>query len=308
MTDLIYDKEQVSDESLVKLLPGFENKNAHVNGINLHYVEGGKGYPLVLLPGWPETWWAYHKMMPLLAKHFHVIVVDIRGMGSSDKPAVGYEKKNMALDIYKLVQKLELDNIYIAGHDIGAHVAYHFAVSFPEIASKAIILDTPPPNEGMYRLPMLPPLQSDTEQAKSHPYPWWLAFNQVKNLPEQLLSGRFHYVLDWIYEYLLVDENAVDDFDRAVYAAAYDSLEGIRGGNGWYQAFPQDIENSKDYKKIDTPVLGIGGSGYEMLQFSLPNITNNLKLAQVKESGHFLMSEKPEATTELIIDFLKESN
>src|SRR5260370_20040768 len=93
----------VSDAALVRSLPGYENGFAKVNGTRLHYVAGGKGEPLVLLPGWPETWWAFHKMMPRLGEHYRVIAVDIRGMGSSDKPAGGYDKKTIAQDIRELI-------------------------------------------------------------------------------------------------------------------------------------------------------------------------------------------------------------
>jgi pimeloyl-ACP methyl ester carboxylesterase len=77
-----------------------------VNGTRLHYVAGGKGQPVILLPGWPETWWSFHKVMPKLAESYRVIVVDLRGMGGSEKPADGYDKKNMAKDIYELVHQL----------------------------------------------------------------------------------------------------------------------------------------------------------------------------------------------------------
>src|SRR5579862_8598764 len=90
----------VSDAAIVRSLPGFENGYATVNEAQLHYVAGGKGAPLVLLPGWPETWWEFHSIMPTLANRYHVIVVDLRGMGGSSKPQSGYDKKNMAEDIY----------------------------------------------------------------------------------------------------------------------------------------------------------------------------------------------------------------
>jgi pimeloyl-ACP methyl ester carboxylesterase len=61
----------------------------------LHYVAGGKGQPLVLLLGWPEAWWEFHKIMPELAKHYHVIAVDLRGMGGSSKPQDGYGTINL---------------------------------------------------------------------------------------------------------------------------------------------------------------------------------------------------------------------
>ena len=297
-------KTQLTDEALVNSLPGFTNGFTQVNGIQLHYVQGGQGYPLVLIPGWPETWWAYHKVMPLLASRYRVIAVDIRGMGSSDKPADGYEKKAMAGDIFELIHKLGYGRVHIAGHDIGAHIAFSFAANFPDATSKLVILDTPHPDENMYRLPMLPALKSDTENAESHVYPWWLAFNQVHELPEQLLAGRVHYLLDWIFNYSLLDQQSINEFDRAVYAAAYDSPAGIRGGNGWYQAFPQDIADSKTYSKLTMPVLGIGGSGYDVLAYSLPATTTNLQLAKIEESGHFILAEKPQETAGLMIDFL----
>lgn len=151
-----YSRDAVKDEELVKLLPGFTNGNAVVNGIHIHYVEGGQGEPLVLIPGWPQTWWAFHQMMPLLADKFHVIIVDMRGMGSSDKPEAGYDKKTMARDIFELIQQLGYNQVNIGGHDIGAQVAFSFAMDHPEATTKLLILDTPHPNAGMYYIPLIP--------------------------------------------------------------------------------------------------------------------------------------------------------
>ena len=295
MTD---EETKYSDEELIKSLPNFTNNFAEVNGTKLHYVEGGQGLPLILIPGYPETWWAYHKVMPTLAKKYRVIVVDMRGMNSSDKPMQGYEKKNMAKDIYELVKKLGYEKVFIGGHDIGAHVAFSFSANFPEATSKLIVLDTPHPDAGMYQLPMLPILGAN------YLYPWWLAFNQVKELPEQLLEGRMQIIIEWLFKNLLKDQNSIGDFDKAVYASAYNSADAIRASNAWYQAFPQDIEDSKTYDKLTMPVIGIGGSGYEMLQMSLPNTTTDLQLKKVEASGHFILAEKPKETANFIMEFL----
>lgn len=288
-----------SDEELIKSLPNFTNNYAEVNGTKLHYVTGGQGKPLVLIPGYPETWWAYHKVMPVLAKKYLVIVVEIRGMGSSAKPTSGYDKKNMAKDIYELVKKLGYEKVHIGGHDIGAHVAFSFATNYSDTTSKLIILDTPHPDEGMYHLPMLPILGAN------YLYPWWLAFNQVKELPEQILEGRMDIVIEWLFKNLLKDPKSVSSFDKAVYTSAYNSKDAIRTSNAWYQAFPQDIADSKTYDKLTMPVLGIGGSGYEMLQMSLPNMTTDFLLKKIEDSGHFILAEKPNETAEFIIEFLR---
>jgi pimeloyl-ACP methyl ester carboxylesterase len=137
-----------SDEELVQLLPGFTNRYANVNGIRLHYVEGGHGDPLILLPEWPETWWAYYKAMPLLAPEFHVIVVDMTDSES--------DKKTRIKNVLALIKKLGYDKVHIGVHDIGAPIAFSIASDFPEVTSKVIILATPFPDLGMYHPPNLP--------------------------------------------------------------------------------------------------------------------------------------------------------
>jgi len=288
-----------TDAELIKSLPNFVNNYEEVNGTRLHYVKGGQGEPLILIPGYPETWWAYHKVMPILAEKYCVIVIEMRGMGSSDKPADGYEKKNMAKDVFELVKKVGYEKVHIGGHDIGAHVAFSFAANFPGSTSKLIMLDTPHPDEAMYQLPMLPILGAN------YLYPWWLSFNQVKELPENLLKGRMNIVIDWLFKNLLVEQSSISNFDKEVYEFAYNSKDAIRSSNAWYQAFPQDIEDSKAYKKLNMPVLGIGGSGYGMLEMSLPNTTIDLQLKKIEECGHFILAEKPNETAKFIAEFLE---
>ncbi len=288
-----------ADEELIKSIPNFANNYAEVNGTKLHYVKGGQGEPLILIPGYPETWWAYHKIMPVLAEKYSVVVVEMRGMGGSDKPLKGYDKKNMATDLFELVKQLGYEKVTIGGHDIGAHVAFSFAANFPEITSKLIMLDTPHPDAGMYQLPMLPIPGAD------YLYPWWLAFNQVKELPEQLLEGRMDIIIEWLFKNSLVNQNSISNFDKEVYRFAYNSKDAIRASNAWYQAFPQDIEDSKTYDKLRMPVLGIGGSGFEMLQMSLSDVATDLQLKKIEECGHFMLAEKPKETARLITDFLK---
>src|SRR4051812_46486586 len=102
-----------SDDELIKQFPGFTNEFATVNGVTLHYVKGGTGAPLVCLPGWPQTWYSYHPIAMQLAKIYTVIIVDIRGMGSSEKTDGGYDKKTMAADIFELVQQLGFTKIHL---------------------------------------------------------------------------------------------------------------------------------------------------------------------------------------------------
>lgn len=299
-------KKTLTDEALVKQLPGFKNAFATVNGVKLHYVVGGQGEPLILLPGWPETWWSYHKMMPELAKKYKVIAVDLRGMGTSDKPSSGYDKKTMAKDIYELVHQLGYQKANIAGHDIGSHVAFSYAANHPDGTANLIMLDVPHPDQGLMSIPILPAKGTFGDKLdEMHPYLWWFAFHQVKGLPEKILEGRVHLEQEWFFKYLLLDESAINTFDRAVYANAYDSPDAIRAGNAWYQEFPQDILDDATYTKLQMPVLALGGPGFYWMKAVLENKTTNLKIYRVEGSGHFIPEEKPEATVKYITDFLK---
>ncbi len=289
-----------SDTELIKLLPGFTQHYEEVNQTKLHYVIGGQGDPLVLFPGYPETWWAYHKVLPALAVRYRVIVVEIRGMGASAKPVGGYDKKNMAKDIRELMSNLGYDKINIGGHDIGAHVAFSYAANYPEQTSRLILLDTPHPDPTMYHLPMLPILGAN------YLYPWWLAFNQVKELPEVLFEGKMDLLIEWFFKNLLVDLDSVSRSDKEIYTLAYNSKDAIRASNAWYQAFPQDIEDYKTYPRLTMPVLGIGGSGYEILASSLPQVVADLKLMKIQDCGHFMLEEKPDEVVKLILEFLHE--
>lgn len=301
-----FSKKQLSDEELVKKLPGFKNGFAKINGVRLHYVAGGSGKVLVLLPGWPETWWSYSKIMPELAKKYHVIVIDYRGMGTSDKPADGYDKKTIAKDVYDLLHQLGYDKAYIAGHDIGAQVAFSVAANHPDLTEKLIVMDVPHPDDSFAAETMLPALGTPTDRLDpAHPFLWWFAFNQMKGLPEDLLEGRFEIAQKYIFHYLLLDDRSISAFDRAVYANSYNSRDAIRAGNGWYQAFSKDIADYKTYSKLTMPVLGIGGPGYDWLRFTLPNKTTNLKVEKVENSGHFIAEEQPEEVIKDILGFLE---
>src|ERR1700733_3942054 len=109
----------------------FKSTTASVNGVNIHYVIGGKGEPLVLVHGFGQNWYMWNRLLPELSKHFTVIAPDLRGSGESDKPEGGYDKKTMASDIHELVKKLGYKSIKLAGHDIGMIVAYAYAAQFP---------------------------------------------------------------------------------------------------------------------------------------------------------------------------------
>jgi len=298
---------EYADEELLKRLPGFTNHYATVNGVRLHYVEGGHGPTLICLPGWPQTWFSYHPIAAQLARQHRVIIVDMRGMGSSDKPAAGYDKKTMAQDIRALMQHLGLATASLLGHDIGGMVATSFAAHYPEATEKLILADGAHPSAGMLQMPLLPAAGTFGPKMDSqHPYAWWMAFNQVKGLPEQLLAGRLQLLLDYLFAYVMLDERRMSAFDRAVYAAVYNQPENIRAANAWYQAFGQDVEDARSFPLLTMPVLGLGSNvSYNFLKMSLPHVSKDPQIIDLTASGHYMFEEQPQLVLDAVLPFLQ---
>lgn len=293
-----------SDAELARSLDsGFHSSYANVNGTRLHYVAGGSGQPLFLLPGWPSTWWSYRKIMPTLAQRYRVVVADLRGMGGSDKPQAGFDKKTMARDIYELARHLGFESVNIAGHDIGAMVAYSFAINHADATRTVTLLDVLHPDRSFYEWRLIQP---PGDSGFSGVNMWWMAFNRVDLLPEELISGRARYLIDWHYNFGLVDQSNVSDLDRANFADAYNTPDAIRAGNGWYKAFPQDIADMDTYPKVSPPLLGLAAPiSTPWFQGVLPYLTNDLRgIITVPNTLHWLADENPQLVIQSLTDFI----
>ncbi|RSS81621.1 alpha/beta fold hydrolase [Streptomyces sp. WAC06614] len=292
----------LSDAALAASLDGaFTSAHADVNGTRLHYVEGGSGpgAPVVLLGGWPQTWWQWHKVLPELARHHRVLAVDLRGMGGSAKPETGYDKRTMAADVHALLGRLGIASAHLVGHDIGAMVAHAHAANHPEATRSVTLLDVSHPDDGWAELTLLP------QDGRRHL--WWFAFNQVHGLPEALLAGRYRLLLDWLFTHGAADPDRIDARSRAVYARAYDSAEAVRAGNDWYRAFPQDVADLRTYDPVTVPLLALGGdrSNYEALRAAVPAHGTDTRVVRIDDCGHYLPEEQPEAVLAELLPFLR---
>lgn len=302
--------QEISDRALAQSLPGgFVSATETVNGVKLHYVVGGEGKPLFLLPGWPQTWWQFHKIMPQLAKSRRVVAVDIRGMGGSDKPRDGYDKKTMAADIHALAGALGYDRIDIAGHDIGAMVAYAFAANYPDQTGKVALIDVAHPDESLYDLTLLPPADQPavgSGDARHPVYLWWFALNQIPDLPEAVLAGRMRLLIDWLFDTQLKDRKAIGPRDREIYAAAYSGADAVRAGNAWYQTFRQDIKDQKGYGPIAAPLLVLAGErNYPFLSAAMPSKGREVTVVRVEGSSHYVPEDRPAETTAALEAFFR---
>lgn len=289
--------DALSPEDRTPLLPGFEHGFADVNGTRLHYVAGGCGDPLFLLPGWPVTWWEFHKIMPALARNRRVVAVDIRGMGTSTKPASGYDKKTMARDILELSKALGHERIDIGGNDIGGMVAYSFAMNHPEHTRKLVLWETTHPSERLHEFAMVPRPGTDY-------YPWWIALNMVEGLPEKLSANGSRPLLDAMIDHLTPDPSLIDEQSRRVYAHAYDQPGALRAGGEWFRRWPQDIPDRATYTPFTGPVLVMGGGTFSLTENAIDDLATDILKVNFKGAGHFLAEERPDELAREIDVFL----
>lgn len=206
---------------------------ASVNGIQMHYVMGGHGDPIVLLHGWPETWYEWRHVMPALAKNYTVIVPDLRGLGDSSKPSTGYDGKTAAEDIHQLITKLGFKTIFLVGHDIGPIVAYPYAAAHPTEVKKLVVMDTAIPG---FTIPGRMP-------------PWWFAFHQTPDVPETLVEGKVKEYLSWFYQNLAYNPAAITQANIDEYVSHYFVPGAMHAGFEYYRAFPQDTIQNQNYSK-----------------------------------------------------------
>lgn len=122
---------------------GVEHRFAEVGGLRLHYAEAGQGEPVVLLHGWPQHWYAWHRQIPRLARHYRVICPDLRGFGWSDAPADGYDKETLAADVIALMDALGIRDFRLMGHDWGGWIGFLLCLKYPERIRSSLALSIP---------------------------------------------------------------------------------------------------------------------------------------------------------------------
>src|ERR671918_1433010 len=277
----------------------FSHHTASVNGIQMHYVIGGQGDPIVLLHGWPETWYAWRHVMPALAKNYTVIAPDLRGLGDSSKPLTGYDGKTVAEDIHQLVTQLGFKTIFLVGHDIGSFIIYPYAAAHPTEVKGLVVMEVPPPITGFFPPPSMPL--------------WWIVFHQTPDVPEALVQGKEMEYLSWFYQNLAFNPAAITQADINEYVSHYSAPGGMRAGFEYYRAIPQDAIQNENYSKTNLimPVLALGaeyipafgGNPNTAAETGMKMLAQNVTGITVPNSGHFIQEEQPDVVVKLLSNF-----
>lgn len=271
---------------------------AAVNGVKISYLQAGAGpgTPVVLLHGYAETNRMWLPLIPKLAGQRVVIAPDLRGAGSSEKAAGGYDKKTMAQDIHALVQSLGYPKVKIVGHDIGLMVAYAYAAQYPSEVESIVLMDAFLPGVGDWT------------------HVWLLRdlwhFHFYGETPLKLVAGRERIYLEHFWNDFAADRNhSIPEVDRLFYAAAYAQPGAMPASFEYFHAFEQDAKDFAGFAKtpLQMPMLILSGekAGGTFLIDQGKMVDTNVTGVIIKGSGHWLMEEAPEQTIPLLVSFIE---
>jgi haloacetate dehalogenase len=274
---------------------------ARLNGINQHWVSAGDGPPVYLLHGFPETWYAWRKQIPVLAERYTVIAPDLRGYGDTEKPACGYDKRTMANDLAALMDHLGHERAPILGHDRGARVGTRFAKDHRERIDRFVAMDNVPT-----RILMENP-------GRAGRIGWFVAFLGVPDLPEALIAGREETWLTHFYRSWSYNPDMMSPEEIAVYVRAYQQPGAVRGAAMDYRAVAedvkQDVEDSAEL--ITCPVLILWGEDFEVNRsFNLLEVWRGMAKdvhgVGIPQCGHLCQEEQPDVVNKHLMNFLKD--
>jgi len=200
-----------------------EHGRAKVNDVRLHYVTAGSGEPLFLLHGVPKTHYHWRHVIPLLTKHFTVIAPDLRGLGDSEHPVVGYDMKNMGEDIAQLATHLGHKTFNLVGEDWGASTAYQLTANNPDRVKKLVYQEMILPGYGLEDYSFL-----TEKNVSTYVWLWHINFYNVPDFPELLITGKEREYFTYFIKHECHDPTAISEDNLNEYIRCYSSPGGLR--------------------------------------------------------------------------------
>jgi pimeloyl-ACP methyl ester carboxylesterase len=277
----------------------FTSRYIDTGQLRLHAVIGGEGPPLLLVHGWPETWYAWRMVMPALAQDFQVVAVDQRGIGLSDKPQDGYDTGTLAADLVALMDALGHQRFAMVGHDTGMWIGYALAADHPDRLDRLAVAETPIPG-----LSPSPPLLSN---AHLNDRLWHFAFNWLAELNEQLVKGREDIYFGW--QFASKAAKPLPDYAVRHYVDTLASdPEALHASFAIYRALDTTIAQNQQRKsqRLTLPVLAIGGAQSlgQAVADTMKLGADNVQSLVIAGSGHHPAEETADEMLAALTAFL----
>lgn len=281
----------------------FRHRMISAADLRFHFVEGGVGPTVFLLAGFPQSWYAWRRVMPILAPRYSVVAVDLPGQGDSDKPSGGYDTRTTGERIHTLIKTLGHNRYFMAGHDIGSWIAYPYAARYPDELARLVLLDANIPG-----VTLRSTIQLGYEQNWRT---WHFLFNTVPDLPEALLQGRERVLIEWFFQRKTA--NPAGTFSTAdidEYERVYRKLGNLNGMLGYYRAIFEDMTQNAELAtaKVKIPILALGGdrgSAPDIYEAMKP-LCEDVRGGVIKDCGHYIPEEQPEALAAKMIEFFEQ--
>jgi pimeloyl-ACP methyl ester carboxylesterase len=282
-------------------LPGITHHHVDVNGTQLHYVEAGTtGSPILLVHGFPETWWAFRNLIPLLAANHRVFAVDLRGFGDSGNEAGEYDSTTSAEDLHQLIEHLGVGPVHLTGQDISGATVFRLATTHPRDVRSFTAIETGLPGFGMERL-------ADV----THGGVWYIGVLAAPGIPEMLLAGREHeFLAQFACPPMSATPGAITEADIAEFARTYSRPDGFRGAIGLYQSMLRegaDIRALAAERPLNVPVLAVGARGGDFTSATFTKAAAGVvRSISLEGVGHYAAQEAPDELATAVLDFLHD--
>ncbi|MCI0755925.1 alpha/beta fold hydrolase [Teichococcus vastitatis] len=287
-------------------IPGFQLRDVMAGEVRIRTALGGKGPPLLLLHGHPQTHLTWGKIAPALAERFTVVAADLRGYGDSAKPEggaghVGYSKRTMARDQVEVMRALGFERFAVVGHDRGGRVAHRMALDHPQAVERLALFDIAP-TVTMY---------ARTNQEFATRYFWWFFLIQPEPLPERMIGADPEFFLRQHIEGQIKIPGSTSEAVFAEYLRCYrDPATRHAICEDYRAAATIDLEHdaADAGTRITAPLLALwGGRGtvgklYDVLETWREKATD--VRGEALDCGHSPQEERPEETLRLLLDFL----
>ena len=279
-------------------IPEVAHHLVNLNGTQLHYVAAGStGSPIVLVHGWPESWWAFHKLIPLLAQTHRVYALDLRGFGDSGTDGAVWEEQVAADDLHYLVEHLDVGPVHVLVQDISGGVGFRFTATHPDDLLSFTAIESTLAGFGLEML-------ADVNNHGS----WHVGFLGAPGIPSLLLPGQERTLLaEWAYPMMNGTGGAISDTDLDEFVRTYSRADGWRGTESLYQALFSDGGATALLAKehpIAVPVLTVDGANSPFTANSFQSVSaGEITSVHIDGIGHLVAQEAPEALATAILDF-----